>query len=96
MENPLYKKAIEEKFDNTNNENFENKSEDNFHKANFKKFLEYFRNKNLFSSASWNKLRETTSQQQQNRRKIILKEIEQLDSKVKYTKIIQGSFNYFK
>lgn len=61
-----------------------NNVEENFHRANFEKFLEYFRNKNFFSGASWNKLRETTYKEQQNRKKIILKEIDQLDSKVKF------------
>ena len=57
-------------------------TEESFHCANFEKFLENFRNKSFFSGASWNKLRETTYKEQQNRRKIILKEIDQLDSKV--------------
>lgn len=57
-------------------------TEESFHTANFEKFLENFRNKKFFSGASWNKLRETTYKEQQNRRKIILKEIDQLDSKV--------------
>jgi len=59
-------------------------TEESFHRANFEKFLENFRNKNFFSGASWNKLRETTYKEQQNRRKIVLKEIDQLDSKVNY------------
>jgi len=73
----------------------QNNIEENFHRANFIKFLEYFRNKNFFSGASWNKLRETTYKEQQNRKKIILKEIDQLDSKVKFL-IYQGSFKYNK
>ncbi len=62
----------------------ENNIKENFHRANFEKFLENFRNKNFFSGASWNKLRETSYKEQQNRKKIILKEIDQLDSKVKF------------
>lgn len=70
---------------NQSNESLEiqdKSTEENFHRANFEKFLENFRDKNFFSGASWNKLRETTYKEQQNRRKIILKEIDQLDSKV--------------
>lgn len=53
-----------------------------FHQANFDKFLENFKNRNIFAGASWNKHREEHYRNQQNRRKIVLKEIDQLDSKV--------------
>ena len=73
---------------NTKNLQEENliEEEEKFHRANFKIFLEYFRKDNNFQGASWNKHRENHHKVQQNKRKIILKEIDQLDSNVIFFK----------
>ena len=68
----------------TENLTIQKENEESYHIANFAKFLEYFTNKNCFSGASWNKHREDHNKDQQNRRKIVLKEISQLDSKVNF------------
>ena len=96
-ENTMINKAIDSQLNQISNTKnlMDESSEESFHRANFEKFLENFRNKKLFAGASWNKLRESTYKEQQNRRKIVLKEIDQLDSKVN-KKFYQGSFKHNK
>jgi hypothetical protein len=87
MENISIKSNIINTSNNKNEEYLNNKQiisieEEKFHRANFQLFLENFRKKEIFYGASWNKHRENHNREQQNKRKIILKEIDQFDSSV--------------